>query len=107
MQPQSKTREWHAVVQTYLPDLCLRLGSHVLKKLRRPVYESLHVQGIIWQGPPATSAVAIKAALHPLHEPATGAVPICCGRNMKVSLHSMRYVAVERGLFLQSIVQRS
>ena len=63
MQTQSGDGEWQVLVQTCLADLCLRLVPHVRKKLLCPVYEGLHVQAIIWQGPPAALAVATKAAL--------------------------------------------
>ena len=71
------------LVQAYLADLCLRRVTHVLKELLCPVYEGLHVQAVIWQGPPAALAVAAKAALQPLNKPATIAIPAYCGSKVK------------------------
>ena len=66
----------------YLAGLCLRLVSHVIKKLLRPVYEGLYVQAVIRQSPPAVLAVATKAALQSLHKPANSAIPTYCGRQL-------------------------
>ena len=69
--------------QAYLADSCLRRVSHVLKELLCPVYEGLHVQAVISQGPPAALAVATEAALQPLNKPATSAIPAYYGSRMK------------------------
>ena len=66
-------------MQAHPAESFLGPAPHVIKERLCPVYEGFCVQAVIPQDPPAMSTVATEAALQPLHQPATSAIPVVFG----------------------------